>query len=103
MEEEKEEEGDGGDEEAEKDSEAVKAAKQRKRNDKTMDLVAKRVQTDGLVNGRWNVFPGGYKFPDGMTMAHLIDSWILSDGQQRIPPFVTLQASHLTKAQQKVR
>ena len=36
-------------------------------------------------------------------MAHLIDSWLLYDGQQRIPPFVALQASHLTKAQQKVR
>ena len=44
-----------------------------------------------------------YKFTNGMTMAHLIDIWILSDGQQRIPPFVALQASHLTKAQHKVR
>ena len=50
---EEEEEGeDGGDEEAEKDSEDVKSAKQRKRNDKTKDIVAKRVQTDRLVNGR---------------------------------------------------
>ena len=35
------EEVDRCDEEAEKDSESVKAAKQRKRNDKTKDLVAK--------------------------------------------------------------
>ena len=69
-----EEEGDGGDEEAEKDSEAVKAVKQRKSNEKTKDLVAKRVQAAGLVNGRWIVLPRGYKFPNGMTMAHLIYS-----------------------------
>lgn len=100
---EEEEEGDGSDEEAEEDSEAVKAAKLRKRDDKTKDLVAKRVQTAGLVNGRWTVLPRNYKFPNGMTMMHLIDSWLLSDGQQRIPPFVTLQASNLTNPQQRVR
>ena len=98
-----EEEGYGGDKEAEKDYEAVKSAKQWKRNDKTKDLVAKRVQTSGLVNGRWTFFPEDYKFPNVMTMAHLIDSWILSDGQQSIPNFVTFQAIHLTKVQQKVR
>ena len=47
--------------------------------------------------------PRDYKFPNGMTMAHLIDSWLLFDGQQRIPPSVTLQASHITKPQHKVR
>ena len=75
---------------------------QRKRNDKTKDLVAKRVQTAGLVNMIWTVLPRDYKFPNGMPMAHLIDSWLLSDGQQRIPTFVMLQASYLTKAQQEV-
>ena len=98
-----EEEGDGGDEESEKDSEAVKSVKQQKRNDKTKYLVVGKVQTSVLVNGIWTVFPRDYKFPNGMKMAHLIDSCILSDGQQRIPPCVTLQASHLKKAQQKVR
>ena len=49
--------------------------------------MAKRVQTAGLINGIWTVFPRDYKFPNGMTMAHLVDSWLLSDGQQRIPPF----------------
>ena len=101
-EEEEEEGGDGGDEEAQKDSEDVKATKQRKRNDKTKDLVAKRVHTSGLVNRRWTVLPRDYTFPNVSTMVQLIDSWLLSDGQQMIPPFVQLQASHLTKAKQKV-
>ena len=72
--EEEEEKGDGGDEEAEKDSEDVKVAKQQKRNNKTKDLVAKRVHTTGLINGRWTVMPRDYTFTNGMTMAHLIDS-----------------------------
>ena len=65
--------------------------------------MAKRVQTAGLINGRWTVLPRYYTFTNGMTMAHLIGRWLLSDGQQRIPPFVTLQEIHLTKAQQKGR
>ena len=55
----------------------MKAAKLQKRDDKTKDLVAKRIQTTGLVNGRWTVLPRNYKFPNGMTMMHLIDSWLL--------------------------
>ena len=68
--EEEDEGGDGGNEESDKYSEAIKYAKQRKRNDKTKDLVEKRVQTYGLINGRWKVLPSDYKFPNIMTIYH---------------------------------
>ena len=77
--------------------------KNRKRDDKMRALVESRVQTAGLVNGRWTVLPREYKFPHGMTMEHLIDFWLLPDRQQRIPPFFTSQASTLTKKRQKVQ
>jgi hypothetical protein len=75
----------------------VQFLKRQKKEAATKRLVQNRTQTVGLVNGRWTVLPRNYEFPKGMTMEHLINSWLLSDTQTRIPPFCTLNPSQLTE------
>ena len=75
--------------------------KGQKRDEKTKLLIKNRVQTAGLVNGRWTVLPRDFKFEKGMTVKHLIDSLFLWDLKKKIPPFLTLQVvSYLTPSQQ---
>ena len=86
----------------ENDSDEVRVLKRQKREATTKRLVQSRTQTVGLVNGRWTVLPRDYEFPKGMTIEHLINSWLLCDSQMRIPPYCILNASQLTEKQQKV-
>lgn len=100
-----EEYGDGDDDseiDDENDSDEVQFLKRQKKEAATKRLVQNRTQTVGLVNGRWTVLPRNYEFPKGMTMEHLINSWLLSDTQTRIPPLCTLNPSQLTEKQQRV-
>ena len=76
--------------------------KRQKREATTKRLVQSRTQTVGLVNGRWTVLPRDYEFPKGMTIEHLINSWLLFDSQMRIPSYCILNASQLNEKQQKV-
>ena len=63
--------------ETENDSDEVRVLKRQKQEATTKRLVQSRTETVGLVNGRWTVLPRKYEFPKGMTIEHLINSWLL--------------------------